>query len=97
MHIDDAPGAHPPRRTLAILAATVLAVILMAGVAALPATAAPRVDGRQVSVEAADAQQFLQQESRWAKHPCRFDVIAVEAMDGDSPPRLTWLKNAFDT
>lgn len=55
------------------------------------------VDARKREKLAYAAQQFLQQESRWAKHPCRFDVIAVEAMDGDSPPRLTWLKNAFDT
>jgi putative endonuclease len=55
------------------------------------------VDARKREKLAYAAQQFLQQESRWAKYPCRFDVIAVDAMDGDSPPRLTWLKNAFDT
>jgi putative endonuclease len=39
---------------------------------------------------------FLQQESRWAKHPCRFDVIAINRK-GNAPPQLNWIQNAFDT
>ncbi|HHW2570434.1 TPA: YraN family protein, partial [Pseudomonas aeruginosa] len=39
---------------------------------------------------------FLQQEARWAKRPCRFDVVTVDTSDGQSPPRLDWIQNAFD-
>lgn len=42
------------------------------------------------------AQLFLQQESRWAKYPCRFDVIAINA-NGQAPAHLDWIQNAFDT
>ncbi|WP_165674416.1 YraN family protein [Metapseudomonas otitidis] len=55
------------------------------------------VDARKRAKLISAAQYFLQKESRWANHPCRFDVIAIDSMDGDSPVRLTWLKNAFDT
>ncbi|NQD92826.1 YraN family protein [Pseudomonas sp. CrR25] len=54
------------------------------------------VDARKRDKLTTAAMHFLQQESRWAKHPCRFDVIAVNA-EGRSPPRLTWIQNAFDT
>ncbi|MBB1517823.1 YraN family protein [Aquipseudomonas guryensis] len=49
------------------------------------------IDGRKQQRLILTAQQFLQKESRWAKHPCRFDVVAL------SPTRLDWLKNAFET
>ncbi|WEL41497.1 YraN family protein [Pseudomonas sp. CBSPBW29] len=42
------------------------------------------------------AQFFLLKERRWADHPCRFDVVAIE-----STPRgtadLNWLQDAFDS
>lgn len=54
------------------------------------------VDARKREKLTSAAMHFLQQESRWAKHPCRFDVIAIDA-EGNSPPRLNWIQNAFDT
>lgn len=40
------------------------------------------------------AQLFLQTESRWSAHPCRFDVIAIEADSSTATPN--WIRNAFD-
>ncbi|OYW87430.1 MAG: YraN family protein [Pseudomonadales bacterium 32-61-5] len=40
------------------------------------------------------AQLFLQTESRWSSHPCRFDVIAIEADSSTATPN--WIRNAFD-
>ncbi|MBC9252113.1 YraN family protein [Pseudomonas alcaligenes] len=40
------------------------------------------------------AQHFLQQESRWARSPCRFDVVAIDATPNGKP---NWLQNAFET
>lgn len=54
------------------------------------------VDARKRDKLTTAAMHFLQQESHWAKHPCRFDVIAINA-EGSSPPRLNWIQNAFDT
>jgi putative endonuclease len=54
------------------------------------------VDARKREKLTRAAMHFLQRESRWAKHPCRFDVIAINA-DGNSTPRLNWIQNAFDT
>lgn len=54
------------------------------------------VDARKREKLTAAAMHFLQQESRWAKHPCRFDVIAINSK-GNSPPQLNWIQNAFDT
>ncbi|MCG4451940.1 YraN family protein [Pseudomonas sp. MMS21-TM103] len=54
------------------------------------------VDARKRDKLTKAAMHFLQQESRWAKHPCRFDVIAINA-EGNSTPRLNWIQNAFDT
>ncbi|MBF7730339.1 YraN family protein [Pseudomonas sp. N040] len=42
------------------------------------------------------AQQFLQSEPRWAKSPCRFDVVAIEPAQQQAALRLNWLKNAFE-
>ncbi|MEX6502354.1 YraN family protein [Pseudomonas sp. 25A3E] len=54
------------------------------------------VDARKRDKLTIAATHFLQQQSRWAKHPCRFDVIAITA-EGNSPPQLNWIQNAFDT
>ena len=40
------------------------------------------------------AQLFLQQESRWSRHPCRFDAVAIEATSSTATPN--WIRNAFD-
>lgn len=42
------------------------------------------------------AQLFLQQESRWARHACRFDIIALSPGTSPSNPELNWIKNAFE-
>jgi putative endonuclease len=42
------------------------------------------------------AQYFLQQASRWADSPCRFDVIGINGKPGKEPS-FNWLKNAFDS
>ncbi len=54
------------------------------------------VDARKREKLTMAAMHFLQQESRWAKHPCRFDVIAINSQ-GNAPPQLNWIQNAFDT
>ncbi|WP_455230283.1 YraN family protein [Geopseudomonas aromaticivorans] len=54
------------------------------------------VDARKRARVSAAAQVFLQQQSRWARHPCRFDVVAVAPADNSSPPRLNWIRGAFD-
>lgn len=41
------------------------------------------------------AQHFLQKEARWARHPCRFDVVAINAER--HPPEINWIQNAFDS
>jgi putative endonuclease len=58
--------------------------------------AAESVDARKREKLSRAAQHFLQQESRWARHPCRFDVIAITA-DSPAPAPLNWIQNAFDT
>lgn len=58
--------------------------------------AAESVDARKREKLSRAAQHFLQQESRWAKYPCRFDVIAINA-DSQAPAQLDWIQNAFDT
>lgn len=42
------------------------------------------------------AQLFLLKESRWAKHPCRFDVVAIGATGSDAE-KANWIRNAFDS
>ena len=54
------------------------------------------VDARKRRKVSATAQFFLQQEPRWAKHPCRFDVVAMCASAQPSE-RLNWIQNAFDS
>lgn len=53
------------------------------------------VDARKQARLCAAAEAFLQQQSRWGRHPCRFDVVALQP--GDPSPALEWIKNAFDT
>jgi putative endonuclease len=54
------------------------------------------VDARKRGKVSASAECFLQQEPRWAKHPCRFDVVAMSASE-QACERLNWIKNAFDS
>ena len=54
------------------------------------------VDARKRERLARAAEHFLQQESRWSKHPCRFDVIAL-GQRGTTAGAPQWIKNAFDT
>lgn len=54
------------------------------------------VDARKRGRLILAAQLFLQQESRWARHPCRFDVVALSPGITAATPQLDWLQNAFD-
>lgn len=38
---------------------------------------------------------FLMRHPEWDQKPVRFDVIAIDAADSDSPV-LSWVRNAFD-
>ncbi len=53
------------------------------------------VDARKQQKLIKTAQLFLQNESRWAHNPCRFDVIAI-APAGQTQD-LNWIRNAFDS
>ncbi|MFS0828612.1 YraN family protein [Pseudomonas phoenicis] len=53
------------------------------------------IDSRKQRKLALAANLFLQQESRWATYPCRFDVVAMQG-SGHAGQPLQWLKNAFD-
>ncbi|MDR2307010.1 MAG: YraN family protein [Paucimonas sp.] len=53
------------------------------------------IDGRKQKRLALAASLFLQNEPRWANHPCRFDVIALQGQGHGGEP-LQWLKNAFE-
>jgi putative endonuclease len=53
------------------------------------------VDGRKQQKLILAATSFLQQESRWAKHPCRFDVVAINT-GTEQAGRLNWIRNAFE-
>ncbi len=53
------------------------------------------IDGRKQKRLVLAASLFLQKESRWAKHPCRFDVVALQGRHHAGQP-LQWLKNAFE-
>ncbi len=54
------------------------------------------VDARKRSKLIAAAEHFLQEQARWSKHPCRFDVIAISPEGAQAMGQLNWLKNAFD-
>jgi putative endonuclease len=51
------------------------------------------VDARKRGKLIMAAELFLQQQSRWARHPCRFDVVAIST---SGATHLDWIKNAFD-
>jgi putative endonuclease len=53
------------------------------------------IDGRKQKRLVLAATLFLQKESRWADHPCRFDVVALQGSRHAGRP-LQWLKNAFE-
>lgn len=50
------------------------------------------VDARKQQKLIRAAQLFLQKESRWASHPCRFDVVALGMREADESD---WIRNAF--
>lgn len=52
------------------------------------------VDARKREKLTLAATQFLQESPRWARQPCRFDVIALS---GTTDADLNWIQNAFDT
>ena len=37
---------------------------------------------------------FVSRQTAWSHHPCRFDVIAYDAPNGDAEP--TWIRSSFD-
>lgn len=39
------------------------------------------------------ASHYLQCYPKWQRHPCRFDVIAIEQLD--APQKIQWIQNAF--
>ena len=51
------------------------------------------IDARKRQKLILAAQYFLQRQARWANHPCRFDVVAIDS----HPSQLNWLQNAFDS
>jgi putative endonuclease len=62
---------------------------------------AARFGGSALSVDAVKqrklvmaAQCYLAQNPKLAKHPCRFDVVAVEGAAGAAS--VEWIRNAFD-
>ncbi|WP_295468177.1 YraN family protein [uncultured Pseudomonas sp.] len=58
--------------------------------------AAESIDARKRQRLVNSAALFLQSEARWAKRPCRFDVIAIGPAAGASPQALEWIKQAFE-
>lgn len=54
------------------------------------------VDARKRARLSAAAQVFLQQQQRWARYPCRFDVVAIGPAERHSSPQLNWIRGAFD-
>lgn len=57
--------------------------------------AAASVDSRKQQKLIRAAELFLQKEARWARHPCRFDVIALDANEPITDQH--WIRNAFDS
>ncbi|EWC41056.1 YraN family protein [Pseudomonas stutzeri] len=53
------------------------------------------VDTRKQQKLIKAAQLFLQKESRWARNPCRFDVVAIAPTA--QTQGLNWIRNAFDS
>lgn len=58
--------------------------------------AAESIDARKRQRLVNSAALFLQSEARWAKRPCRFDVIAIGPGADASPQALEWIKQAFE-
>ncbi|WAH59774.1 YraN family protein [Pseudomonas silvicola] len=54
------------------------------------------IDARKVARVVNAAHLYLHKEARWANHPCRFDVIALEGT-ASKDMRLNWLRNAFES
>ncbi|GIZ12371.1 YraN family protein [Pseudomonas sp. NCCP-436] len=50
------------------------------------------VDARKRGKLIRAAELFLQQQPRWARHSCRFDVVAIQT----GSAHLDWIQNAFD-
>ncbi|MEE9101374.1 MULTISPECIES: YraN family protein [Pseudomonas] len=55
------------------------------------------VDSRKRQRLTAAAEHFLQQNARWSRHPCRFDIVAIDHRTPGSAGHLNWIPNAFDT
>lgn len=55
---------------------------------------APSVDAVKQRKLVLAAQCFLAGHPALAKHPCRFDVVAVEG--APDAPRIEWIRDAFD-
>ena len=53
------------------------------------------IDARKQQKLIKAAQLFLQKESRWARSPCRFDVVAITS--AGQTENLNWIRNAFDS
>ena len=58
--------------------------------------AAESIDARKRQRLVNSAALFLQSEARWAKRPCRFDVIAIGPGADASPQALEWITQAFE-
>jgi putative endonuclease len=54
------------------------------------------IDARKRAKLSLAAQLFLQQETRWSRHPCRFDVVAMNS-HSNPDQQFNWIRNAFDT
>lgn len=57
-------------------------------------TPAESVTGKKQRRVAVAAAHYLQRHDSLARLPCRFDVVGV--ITGVDPPRVQWIRNAFD-
>lgn len=55
---------------------------------------APSVDAKKQRKLILAAQCFLAEHADLARHPCRFDVVAIDGSSGT--PRIEWIRNAFE-
>lgn len=58
-------------------------------------SAAASVDRRKQLRIIHTAQFFLQRQRKWAKMPCRFDVIAIEPRQSGDDTVVRWIRAAF--
>ena len=58
-------------------------------------SAAASVDRRKQLKLIRAAQYFVQRNPRWAKKPCRFDVIAFEPRQSGDDIAVRWIRAAF--